>query len=318
MQKSATKISTVIIDGATGYIGSHLVAALKKSADDDLQIRCLVRPNTKEVNIDFLRQHTNAIMQADLSDTLESLPAFFAQADIAFHLIGTIAPKHGETPESIHIDQTKRFVELCQKAQVGKIIMVSACGVDGSSEIAYLRTKWQAEQVIKESGVSAIIVRPSLIIGRQTGSRNSKLVTRLQDLIQNKNIVPLLCGGKNKLQPLFIGDLSEALIQCMFELEGACGENTPILELGGSEILTMKEFTQRLMNSMAVEKPFVDVPAAIAWAAALSSETFQNAPILSRDQVKLSQQDNICADNKLPELLKRSPMAIEEALASYK
>jgi len=311
-----TQVTNVAIDGATGYIGSHLAYALKHQLPQST-VHCLARKGTAQENIEFLQTTGAQIWQANLDQQTETIAEVFSQADVACHLIGSIAPKRGETPESIHIQQTEGFVRHCLQAKIGKIIMVSACGADAQSDIAYQRTKWQAEQIIKECSIPAIILRPSLIIGKTTGLRNSKLIARLQDLILHKQAVPLVAGGHNKVQPLFINDLVEAIITAIFKIKGGSGNNMPVLELGGPEVLTLRELTVRLMKVMGKERSILDLPAPVAMAVAYSSEALQGVPILSRDQVKLSQQDNVCSNNQLSALIKNSPTSIEEALASY-
>ena len=313
-----TQITSVLIDGATGYIGSHLAYALKKMASSQLTVRCLARKGTAQENIEFLQTTGAQVLQANLDDKTEAITEVFSQADVACHLIGSISPKRGETPESIHIQQTERFIQHCLKAKIGKVIMVSACGAEPHSEIAYQRTKWQAEQIIKESGIPAIILRPSIIVGKTAGLRNSKLINRLQELILTKQTVPLVAGGYNKVQPLFIDDLVEAIIIAIFKIEGDTGQNMPILELGGPEILTLRELATYLMQVMGKERSFFDLPAPVAMAVAYSSEALQGVPILSRDQVKLSQQDNICSVNQLETLIERQATGVQDALASYK
>jgi nucleoside-diphosphate-sugar epimerase len=313
---SEAALTDILIDGATGYIGSHLAQALRQGYP--LTVRCLVRNGASQQNIDFLQAAGVKIYQANLNENSEKLAEIFSKVDVACHLIGTISPKRGESPESIHIQQTEQFITHCLRAKVSKIVMVSACGANGQSEIAYQRTKWHAEQVLKNSGIPAIILRPSLVIGKTTGLRNSKLVSRLQDLIEHKQAVPLVAGGHNKLQPLFINDLIEAIINSIFKIKGGIGNDMPIFELGGSEVLTLRDLTMRLMKVMDKERSILDLPPPVALAVAYSSEVLQGVPMLSRDQVKLSLQDNLCFDNQLPALINRVPTSIEDSLSSYK
>jgi NADH dehydrogenase len=312
------QVSNILIDGATGYIGSHLAQALNLRQLPQLTVRCLVRNGTHQDNINFLQTTGAQIVQANLDDTTSKITEIFSQVDVACHLIGSIAPKRGETPELLHIKQTEQFADHCLKAKVSKIIMVSACGADPHSDIAYQRTKWQAEQIIKGCGIPAVILRPSLLVGKTTGVRNSKLIARLQDLIETKQSVPLVAGGHNKVQPLFISDLVEAIIASIFKINGNSRDNTPIYELGGAEVLTLRELAIHLMKVMGKERSILDLPAPVAMAIAYSSEALQGVPILSKDQVKLSQQDNICANNQLSALIEKVPTSLEESLASYK
>ncbi len=292
--------------------------ALRQSVLEGLNVRCLIKQHAQDAEADFLQTIGGQVFRSDLAQDENILEQAFAQVDIACHLIGSIAPRRGETPELLHIQQTEHFVQHCLKAKVGKVIMVSACGADAEASTDYHRTKWLAEQVIKQSGLPAIILRPSLVIGKTVGNRNSKLIARLEDLIRHKKMVPLIAGGKNKIQPLFIGDLIEAMITCIFSEEADSYENMKVLELGGSEILTLKELTGQMMKKIGIHRSFLDLPPALAIPLAGITEATQEVPILNRDQVKLAQQDNICANNKLLTLIKRNATTIDEALDSYK
>jgi len=194
--------------------------------------------------------------------------------------------------------------------------MVSACGASPDAISEYHRTKWQAERIIEQSGIPAIILRPSLVIGRGTGIRNSKLMARLEDLIRNKKFVPLIGGGKNHIQPLFIGDLIEAILAC--SLNNPSESSNSIFELGGPEILTLKQLVQKMINKIGIQRTIIDLPIPAAVAAAHLAELTQDVPIISLDQIKLTEKDNVCDDNQLKLFLKKTPTKLEEALDSYR
>ncbi len=313
MNLQTTQVTVLLIDGATGYIGSHFIASAQKTKTDLLSIRCLARKTANTSDISFLKGTGVLVFQADLKD--DSVNDAFSQVDVAYHLIGSIAPRRGETSESLHIDQTKHFVESCLKAKVKKIIMVSACGAAPDAISEYHRTKWQAEQIIERSGIPSIILRPSLVLGKGIGQRNSKLVNRIEELIRNKKIVPLIGGGKNKVQPLYINDLVEAMLASA-QLTALPNKLT-ILELGGPDILTLKDLAQNMMIKMETTRPILDLPIPAANAIAQLAELTQEVPIVSRDQIKLSQKDNVCQNNYLSKLLKNPPTSLNEALDSY-
>jgi NADH dehydrogenase len=305
-----TKTLSVLIDGATGYIATHLIHALTKSNLDNTKVSCLVRKNANPIDMDFLRSFGANIHSANLGDG--DLKLIFEGTDIAYHLIGSIAPRKGETASLLHVGQTESFIEECIKAKVKKIIMVSACGAHPEAQSEYHRTKWQAEKLVLDSPISAIILRPSLVIGRLVGHRNSKLITRLENLIREKKFVPLIAGGQNKVQPIFIQDLVEAMLAAL-NLE----ISDEIIELGGPEICTLKELVQKMMQKIKMEKTIVDLPVAVATAAATVAQLTQEIPIISQDQIKISQQDNLCTDNKLESLIKHRSTNIDTALNSY-
>jgi nucleoside-diphosphate-sugar epimerase len=304
----------ILIDGATGYLGSHLTKHLQKNG---MSVRCLVRQKANTDNIEFLESSGADVVYGDLHTDKTQLRDVFRGVDAAVHLIGSIAPKRHESFASLHVEATTDFAELCLKSGVKKVIMVTAIGVKAEATSDYLRTKWQAEEILRQSGLNCIFLRPSLLIGRTFGTRDSKLVRRLIDLIESRPIVPLIGGGKNMIQPLFIDDMVAVIKQCIQWQVDDCGHLAPVFELGGPTVLSMKEFLQELMRSIGIEKPLVPVPLPAAAILAILSEMIQEVPIFSQDQLKLSMRDNICDSNALTEQFGITPTSIKDALKSY-
>jgi NADH dehydrogenase len=306
--------AAVLIDGATGYVGSHLANRLQK---DGLSVHCLVRSAANPHDVDILKSCTSEIICADLNSSNNQLIEAFRKIDIAIHLIGSIAPKRQESLTTLHVDLTRHFAELCLKAGVKKVIMVTALGASDEAASNYLRTKWQAEEILRASGLNCIFLRPSLLVGRSFGKRDSKLISRLRKLIETKAIIPLIGGGRNRIQPLFIDDLVEAISRCCHSQEANCGNLAPVFELGGASILSMKELIEELMQVLDVKKPLVDLPIFLASPIAALAEALQEVPIFSRDQLKLSMGDNVCKYNALEEKLGIRPTSLRNALESY-
>ncbi len=116
----------------------------------------------------------------------------FKGARVAVHLIGSIAPKRGVTHEVLHVEMTRAFVEKAKAGGVQSALMVTASGTRADAPSSYHSSKWLAERELLESGLASTILRPSLLIGRQVGRRNSKLVERLLKVISEKKAVPLV------------------------------------------------------------------------------------------------------------------------------
>lgn len=307
----------IVVDGATGYLGSHLVAALAASGAD---IRCLVHKGSKSEDVQVLKNLGAKVFVGELTGDDEQASSAFKDARCAVHLIGSIAPKKGLSHDHLHVDMTNSFIEKSKAGCVDSALMVTALGTRADAPSTYHATKWLAEESLRKSGLNSIILRPSLLIGRQVGRRNSKLVDRLLKVIAEKKAVPLVNGGVNKLQPLFIGDMAMAAIASIDKLTNAKGDasgsNNPI-ELGGTEILPMRDLVKQLMSVLHVEKPIVSLPYPIAMAAASICQLIQDVPVLSCDQVKLSMRDNVCTDNRIEELLGSKPVPLSTALQVY-
>lgn len=300
----------VAVDGATGYLGNHVVAELRKQG---FEVVCLVHEGAREKDLAFLKSLGAAIAVVSLESENDQLVAALKGTHCAIHLIGSIAPKKGETLAALHGSQAENFVKAAKKAGVRKLIQVTALGSASDAESEYHRTKWQAEEFFRNSGIPHIIYQPSLIIGKTCGNRNSKLVSRYMDLIDKRPKVPVIGGGHNKVQPIFVGDLAQAIVKGVTE----DGYNNRAYELGGSEVVTMRQFVERLIKLKGANKTISAVPIFAANLAASVLEKIQTVPVVSRDQVRLSQYDNICKANALDTIFGVKPTSLDEALSTY-
>lgn len=312
----------ILVDGASGYVGSHLVAFLRQAG---AQVVALVRPACRAADRDFLTGLGAEVLACELGSTdveeRKRLESAFADCDWAVHLIGSIAPARHESMESLHQGQTAAFAGWCARARAlgrfEKVCMVTALGACGDSKSAYLRTKYDAEKTLfsaLQDKVKSCVLRPSLIVGRQVGYRDSKLVARYRTLIRTRPFVPLIGGGKNLLQPLFIGDLVEAIALSL------AGDAQGTLEIGGASTVTMAQLVQYLSQIEGLKKADVAVPLSLAKLLAWLLERVQEVPTLSSDQVILAGQDMICQTNgnALAQILGREPCEWSQALDSYR
>lgn len=301
----------VAVDGATGYVGNHTVAELKAQGFD---VVCLVHAGAREKDVAFLKSLGAQTAVVSLDSDNDELKNALRSCTHAIHLIGSIAPKKGETLSDLHAKQTASLVKAAQAVGVRKLIQVTALGSAENAVSEYHRTKWQAEQHVRQSGLSWIIYRPSLIIGKTVGNRNSKLVSRYMELIDTRPRVPVIGGGSNRVQPIFVMDLAKSIAKAISEDQFDNKE----YELGGPESLSMREFIERLIKLKGTKKTIAPIPWFAANILAAGCELVQNVPLVSRDQVKLSQQDNVCADNALDKVFGIIPTPIDDALATYK
>ncbi len=303
----------VLVDGATGYLGAHLVHALTQH---QYKIRCLVRHNTDPSNLDFLKSTGCEISEIDYSDKTAQKQHIkaFEGVNYAVHLVGSIAPSRKETFAQIHQDMTKVFAENCQKANIEKAILVTALGTSEDSPSAYHQTKRESEKVLQKSNLNHAILRPSLLIGHQVSKRHSKLVKRLLEMIATRPKVPLIHGGTNKIQPLFIGDMAECIIQS-FQKDLALP-----LDLAGPEILTLAKLTQRLATLLDKHAKIASIHPQFGMALASFLTIVQDVPILSKDQVILAQMDNIASEeaNGVKMLLGHKGTSLDQSIQSYK
>ena len=313
---SDTNKEIIAVDGATGYVGSHLVAALIAKG---YAVRCLVHAKAKKEDLDFLSSLGGQLVVVDLSSSNDELAKALVGVKAAVHLVGSIAPARGVSLSSLHASQTESLARAAKSSGVGKVVMLTALGTDAGAASVYHQTKWQAEQILKEQSCQGVansydyvILRPSLIVGRQVGSRDSKLVKRLTGIITNKTYVPLVGGGANRIQPIFIADLITAII---FAIEFSQW-NDKIIELGGPDVISMREFVCLLESVLGVHKPIINLPPALANGIAFVCQLIQEVPVISCDQIKMSLRDNVCKDNQLVNI-GLNPVPVAEAVKGY-
>ncbi len=185
---------------------------------------------------------------------------------------------------------------MCQKAEVPKVIMVTALGTAADALSQYHKSKWLAEEKLRASDLSCIFIRPSLLVGKTFGLRDSKLLKRMRQLIEKREVVPILGNGENKIQPLFIADAVNAISKALTAYPAGQGKSAPILELGGPEVMTMKQLVQEFIDLLGYQRKIISIPNSVANILATFAEIIQEVPIISRDQVKLSMIDNICIE----------------------
>lgn len=306
----------IIVDGASGYVGLHLVKALREKG---YSVRALVRPQVSEASVRTLESLGASVFRADLticqgSANAETLHRAFDQVNFAVHLIGSIAPRRSETFDNLHPQSAKAFAHWSKLAHIDKALMLTALGAHTSSVSQYLRTKALAENCVREElGDSRLVIfRPSLIVGREVGQRDSKLVKRYVETLQNKAFVPLIGGGKNLIEPVFVGDLCQAI--CRALAEESC---TGVVEIGGDRRITMRQFVEELAGAISVAKPFISIAPALAQGLAAISQALSEVPTLSKDQALLATMDNVTVDNRLMALLDHAPASLADVLKVY-
>ncbi len=305
---SETKL-TVAVDGATGFVGVHVIAALRERGHRTVAV---VRKGSNSRDLELLESLGARTVAVDLENEAELSDAM-GHCDRLVHLIGSIAPPKGTDLESLHGGIASRCFRAAKGASVAKVAMVTALGAGPDAASLYHRSKWRAEETLRGSGLAWVVLRPSLIVGRSVGHRDSKMVRRYVDLIEQRRRVPLVLGGRNRVQPIVVTDLAQAVCKVL-ERRDWDGRT---LELGGAEVMTTRQFVERLMRAVGKERGLLTIPGPLAWCASSLLEAVQEVPLLSHDQLRIARIDGDCADNALTGELDITPTPLDEALLAY-
>jgi len=304
------------IAGGTGFVGSHLVQALAQNGRRGKSARCLVRDAKKG---ELCKKPGLESATGDITDR-QSLEGKLDGCDIAVHLVGILEEKGDMTFEKVHVEGTRNLVEEAKKSGIKHLFFQSALGASPSSWSDYFRTKAEAEELVKTSGIPYTIFRPSLVVGRGDG-----FTEKLKELIQVAPIVPVPGSGNAKLQPIFIEDWVRCFMKIFSSPLPISFHPSPVFEFGGPEHLTYNEIIAQLMDAMGVNKTMVHLPlGAIRLTLPFSGITQwtgnllgKKIPSVTKEQLGLLQLDNICDIKSVENNFGFKPMIFKEALKKF-
>ncbi|WP_165645030.1 complex I NDUFA9 subunit family protein, partial [Oharaeibacter diazotrophicus] len=175
--------------------------------------------------------------------------------------------------------------EAARAAGIGRLVHVSAIGADAASASGYARSKAAGEAAVRETVPGAVILRPSIVFGPEDDFFN-----RFADMARFSPVLPAIGGGETRFQPVFVGDVAEAVARAV---DGAVPAG--VVELGGPEVVTFREVMERVCRETGRKRAIVSVPFGIAELAAKLTGWLPGAPITA-DQVELLKTDNVVSD----------------------
>lgn len=291
----------ILVTGGTGFVGKHLIHRMRK---DGLPVRALVRNPAKAA---WLRDLGVDVVSGDIADKT-SLEAAAAGVERVIHLVGIIQERPGATFQSVHVAGTQNLLEAAKITGVSHFLYQSALGTRPGAASAYHRTKWEAEERVRASGIPYTILRPSLIYGP-----GDQFTLRLADMIGLAPVLPVIGSGKSKVQPIFIDDVVTCILKA---ITTDCCLNKSY-EIGGPEQLTYEEVSVAIAEAMDVKRLLVHMPLFFLKTAASLMETVLSKPPVTRDQLMMLQEDNVCSMRDIRDIFGVEPMRFREGIRTF-
>ena len=291
----------IAVTGATGFVGRHISAVL---AGRGHTIRALVRSPSRARTLETLGVE---LVPGDLAD-LVALSTLTRGAHAVVHLVGIIVETGRATFHAVHVEGTRRLLEAARGAGVGRFVHMSAIGArDEAGATRYHRTKWQAEELVRTSGLSHAVFRPSII----NGPENVPIRT-IARLHRWSPVVPVFGDGRFPTQPVWVEDVALAFARAVEQpaLAGA-------FELGGPEVLTYEEFLLAIGRAARHPRPLVHLPLALARAAAGAFDVLGAAAPLTSDQLQMLVEGSATRANAIESVFGIRPLPFEEGLNRY-
>lgn len=234
----------VVVLGGTGFVGSHLLPRL--SADGH---RLTVLSRNREQHRALAVLPGTSIRSTDVYDDA-ALRRALERADVAINLVGILNPHGVHTFRRAHVELTRRLIAACVDTGVPRLHQMSSLKA-GQGLSDYLKTRGEAEALVKASPLHWTIYQPSVIFGEGDG-----LVTRFAALLRRAPVLPL-ARAQSRLAPTWVGDVAEAIARCVRDDQPARGRS---YELYGPEVLTLGDIVRAIRDAAGLHTPVLPLP----------------------------------------------------------
>lgn len=307
---TTARLATVF--GGSGFVGRHTVRALARAG---WRIRAAERRPDLAGHLQPLGVVGQIMpVQANLRYPA-SVARAVAAADAVVISVGILAPSGKQTFRAIHVDGPRAVAKAAREAGVSRLVLVSAIGADLKSWSKYARSKAEGERAVLEEFPDAVILRPSIVFGPE-----DQFFNRFAALAVSSPLLPLIGGGRTKFQPVFAGDLAQAIAAV---LDGA-GKPGSVYEIGGPEVYSFRELLEKTEAWSGRPRAKLPMPFFIAALQALATKPLPNGlrPI-TMDQIQLLKSDNVVSEKAkaehrtLTDLGVPQPASIEAVVPSY-
>jgi uncharacterized protein YbjT (DUF2867 family) len=309
MATEYVKGELVTVFGGSGFVGRHVVRALAKRG---YRVRAAVR----RPDLAGFLQPLGAVgqihaVQANIRNRA-SIDRAVAGCDAVVNLVGILYEAGRQSFDAVQAFGPGAVAASAKAAGVRRMAHLSSIGADPGSDSQYARSKGLGEEAVFKVFPEAVIYRPSIIFGPEDDFFN-----RFAALARFAPVLPLIGGGQTRFQPVFVGDVAEAVTRA---IDGAARPGT-VYELGGPEVRTFKQLLEYILAETGRSRILAPLPFPIARLKAQFLQLMPK-PMLTVDQVRQLAHDNVVSDEAVAEHrtlegLGIDPRAMETVVPTY-
>lgn len=298
----------VTVFGGSGFVGRHVVRALARRG---FRVRVAVRRPDLAGHLQPLGAvgQIHAV-QANLRYP-DSVKQAVAGAEIVINCVGILYETGRQKFDSVQARGAGAVAKAAAEAGA-RLIHISAIGADAASSALYAQTKAAGEAAVLKEAPDAVILRPSIVFGPEDDFFN-----RFAGLAQMSPALPLIGGGETKFQPVFVGDVAQAV---MAAVEGRTKPGA-VYELGGPAVKSFRDLMEFVLETTGRKRLLVPLSFGLARLQARFLQLMPK-PMLTVDQVELLRSDNVVseaakAEGRTLEGLGVHPQSVEAVVPTY-
>ncbi len=289
----------ILITGASGFIGSHLVQSMSEAGHEVMSCvrhpEQLLRqwPDITAIKSDFTTDHRATDWIPRLQDV-----------DLVINAVGIIHEGRGQTFDALHTQAPTALFQACESAGVKRVIQISALGADENAFSHYHTSKRAADRYLRERNLDWAILMPSIVYG--PGAKSMAMFRAFAAL----PVIPLIDSGDQQIQPIHIDDMIKAIMQLV-------NSPSPLqadIDMVGPEPITMKALYSKLRHWLGHGRArFLSVPYRLALYCARWAGLLGRTPI-TEEAVQMLRNGNTADVEPFVTRFGFKPQTIEKAL----
>ncbi|WP_439536038.1 complex I NDUFA9 subunit family protein [Methyloversatilis sp.] len=275
-------LSTVLLIGGSGFIGSHVARLLAERT-----IRVVVPTRRRDRAKHLILLPTVDVVEADVNDAA-TLSRLMQDVDAVVNLVGILHSRSGSPWgadfDRAHVALPRAVAVAAKAAGVPRMVQVSALGAAADAPSEYQRSKAAGEDAVRASGLEWTIFRPSLVFG--DGECFLRLFAGLLKLFP---VMPL-AGADTRYQPVDVRDVARCIVHAL-DSDDSIGQVYPLC---GPKVYTMRELVQLTGRTIGRDPCVIGLPGPLASLQALALELAPGPTLMSRDNLRSMSVDNVC------------------------
>jgi uncharacterized protein YbjT (DUF2867 family) len=304
-------MSTILLTGASGFVGSHTVPTLIAAGH---RVVALARtPTAGETVIGRLPVAQRGSVEIRIGDVTrpETLGPALADVDAVVHLVAIPRDYNGGADlRLVNTEGTRALVVAMRTAGVRRLVHMGALGVTDDPTLHYASSKAKAEALVRASDLAWTILKPSLQFGEGDGFFN--IVANLVRI--SPGIVPVPGDGSARFQPIHVGDVATVVVRSLADPTTLGGA----FELGGPRYWTYREITREVITALGKRRAIVPMPIPLIRLVAGTAERVRIPFPVATDQLRQLRLDNIGPLDLIPTRFGFTPRAMEGRLGYLK